>query len=95
MPQPNTNVAQLVSMAVHPRSAQRSLVKVESGINGLLPTSWASPIYSVSLLTKLHCALGGNGILRPTAVSLVPRSHLPNAKLNENNEEIRNNRSGA
>src|SRR5260370_36238028 len=35
---------------------------------GLLPTSWAPPIYSVSLLTKLRCALGGNGILRPTAV---------------------------
>src|ERR1700758_285405 len=68
MPQPTTNAAQLVSMAVHPRSAQRSLVKVESGINGLLPTSWAPPIYSVSPLTKLRCALGGNGILRPTAV---------------------------
>src|ERR1700740_2897461 len=35
---------------------------------GLLPTSWAPPIYSVSPLTKLRCALGGNGILRPTAV---------------------------
>src|ERR1700741_2329417 len=68
MPQPTTNAAQLVSMAVHPRSAQRSLVKVESGINGLLPTSWAPPIYSVSLLTRLRCALGGNGLLRPTAV---------------------------
>jgi hypothetical protein len=28
----------------------------------------APPIYSVSLLTRLRCALGGNGILRPTAV---------------------------
>src|ERR1700747_3053198 len=68
MPQPNTSTAQPVFMTLHPRSAQRSLVKVEAGINGLLPTSWAPPIYSVSLLTRLRCALGGNGLLRPTAV---------------------------
>jgi hypothetical protein len=31
-PQSIKNTAQLASVAVHPRSAQRSLVKVESGI---------------------------------------------------------------
>ena len=80
MPQSNKNSAQPVSMPVHPRSAQRSLVKVESGIKGLLPTSWAPPIYSVSLLTKLRCALAGNSSFACDSCSLVPRSHLPNAK---------------
>src|ERR1700751_704578 len=80
MPQFNKNSAQPVSMPVHPRSAQRSLVKVESGIKGLLPTSWAPPIYSVSLLTKLRCALAGNSSFACDSCSLVPRSHLPNAK---------------
>src|SRR5260370_42293849 len=45
-------------------SATLRLVKVESCIKGLLPTSWAPHIYSVSLLTKLRCALAGNGLLR-------------------------------
>jgi hypothetical protein len=68
MPQLNKNTATSLYASPPARSAQRSLVKVEAGINGLLPTSWAPPIYSVSLLTRLRCALGGNGILRPTAV---------------------------
>src|ERR1700751_3657752 len=80
MPQSNKNSAQPVSMPVHPRSAQRSLVKVESGIKGPLPPSWAPPIYSVSLLTKLRCALAGNNSFACDSCSLVPRSHLPNAK---------------
>jgi TnpA family transposase len=46
-------------------------------------------------LTKLRCALAGNGLLRATAVRSFPRSHLPSAKTNENNEEIRKNTSGA
>lgn len=50
-----------------PDSAPLRLPKVEAGINGLLPTSWAPPIYSVSLLSKLRFALGGNGLLRQAA----------------------------
>jgi hypothetical protein len=42
MPQPNTSTAQPVSMAVYPRSAQRSLVKVEAGINGS-PSHFVGP----------------------------------------------------
>jgi hypothetical protein len=83
MPQSNKHTAQPVSTRVDAYSATRSLVKVESGIKGLLPTSWAPPIYSVSLLTKLRCALGGNGLLRLASCALVPRSHLSNAKPTE------------
>ena len=68
MPQSSKHITQAVSWRVIPHSAQRSLVKVESGIKGLLPTSWAPPIYSVSLLTKLRCALAGNGLLRLATV---------------------------
>jgi len=68
MPQSNKHTAQPVSTRVDAYSATLRLVKVESGIKGLLPTSWAPPIYSVSLLTKLRCALGGNGLLRLAAV---------------------------
>ena len=68
MPQSIKHIAKPVSTRVDAHSAQRSLVKVESGIKGLLPTSWAPPIYSVSLLTRLRCALAGNGLLRATAV---------------------------
>jgi hypothetical protein len=50
-----------------PGSAPLRLFKVEAGINGLLPTSWAPPIYSVSLLSKLRFALGGNGLLHQAA----------------------------
>jgi hypothetical protein len=53
---------------VYPGSASLRLLKVEAGINGMLPTSWAPPTYSVSLLTKLRCALAGNGLLRLAAV---------------------------
>ena len=56
-----------------PVSAPLRLFKVEAGINGLLPTSWAPPIYSVSLLSKLRFALGGNGLLR---LQLLARSSL-------------------
>ena len=38
-------------------SAALGLLKVESGINGLLPTSWVPSIYSVSLLIRLRYAL--------------------------------------
>jgi hypothetical protein len=75
-PQSMKHIAKPVSTRVDAHSAQRSLVKVESGINGLLPTSWAPPIYSVSLLTRLRCVLPGNGLLRLGSCSLVPRSHL-------------------
>jgi hypothetical protein len=68
MPQSNKHTAQTVSTRVDAYSATLRLVKVESGINGHLPTSWAPPIYSVSLLTKLRCALGGNDLLRLAAV---------------------------
>ena len=47
-----------------PGSAMLRLFKVQAGINGLLPTSWAPPIYSVSLLSKLRFALGGNQLFR-------------------------------
>src|SRR5580704_470469 len=39
-------------------SATLRLFKVESGINGLLPTSWVPSIYSVSRLSRLRSALG-------------------------------------
>jgi hypothetical protein len=68
MPQSFKHTAQAVSTRVTLHSATLRLVKVESGINGLLPTSWAPPNYSVSLLTKLRCALAGNGLLRLAAV---------------------------
>jgi hypothetical protein len=64
MPQSIKHTAQAVSTRITLHSATLRLVKVESGIKGLLPTSWAPPIYSVSLLTKLRCALAGNGLLR-------------------------------
>ena len=38
-------------------SATLRPLKVEAGINGLLPTSWVPSIYSVSLLIRLRCAL--------------------------------------
>ena len=38
-------------------SAALRLLKVESGINGLLPTSQGPSIYSVSLLIRLRYAL--------------------------------------
>jgi hypothetical protein len=45
---------------VSPRIALRyRLFKVESGINGVLPTSWVPSIYSVSRLSRLRFALGG------------------------------------
>ena len=68
MPQSIKHTAQAVSTPITLHSATLRLVKVESGIKGLLPTSWAPPIYSVSLLTKLHCALAGNGLLHLAAV---------------------------
>jgi len=52
---------------VYPGSASLRLLKVEAGINGLLPTSWAPPTYSISLLSKLRFALDGNGLLRQAA----------------------------
>jgi hypothetical protein len=68
MPQSIKHIAKPLSTRVDAHSAQRSLVKVESGINGLLPTSRAPPIYSVSQLTRLRCTLAGHGLLRATAV---------------------------
>src|SRR5271157_3478383 len=75
MPQSIKHTAQAVSTPITLHSATLRLVKVESGIKGLLPTSWAPPIYSVSLLTKLRCALAGNGLLHLAAVrSFLARS---------------------
>ena len=68
MPQSIKHTPQAVSTRITLHSATLRLVKVESGINGFLPTLWAPSNYSVSLLTKLRCALAGNGILRATAV---------------------------
>jgi hypothetical protein len=68
MPQSIKHTVQAVSTPITLHSATLRLVKVESGIKGLLPTSWAPPIYSVSLLTKLRCALAGNGLLHLAAV---------------------------
>ena len=62
------HTAQAVSTRIALHSATLRLVKVESGINGFLPTLWAPPNYSVSLLTKLRCALAGNGLLRLATV---------------------------
>src|SRR6266566_9283594 len=50
-------------------SATLRLFKVESGINGLLPTSWVPSIYSVSRLSRLRSALGSYCILRSIALS--------------------------
>ena len=79
MPRSIKHTAQAVSRRVTPHSEQRGLVKVESGIKGLPPTSWV-PIYSVSLSTKPRCSLRGNGLLRLAAVRSFSRSHLPDAK---------------
>src|SRR5271166_4419981 len=68
MPQSIKHTAKPVSTRIALHSATLRLVKVEAGINGLLPTSWAPPNYSVSLLTKLRCALAGNGLLRLATV---------------------------
>ena len=38
-------------------SATLRPLKVEAGINGLLPTAWVPSIYSVSLLIRLRYAL--------------------------------------
>ena len=52
-----------------PRSAALRLIKVESDINGILPAGGGPlHIYFVSLLIRLRFALGGNGILRSTAL---------------------------
>ena len=52
-----------------PRSAALRLLKVESDINGILPAGGGPlHIYFVSLLIRLRSALGGNGILRSTAL---------------------------
>ena len=56
-----------------PASAALRLFKVEAGINGLLPTSWAPPIYFRFSLEKLRFALGGNRLLR---LQLLARSSL-------------------
>jgi hypothetical protein len=91
MPQSIKHTTQGLSTQSQPRSAQRSLVKVESGINGLLPTSWAPPIYSVSLLTKLRCALTGHCFLPLAAV----RSFLARiCQTQKTNQEVRKNHRG-
>src|SRR5271165_6268971 len=91
MPQSIKHTTQGLSTQSQPRSAQRSLVKVESGINGLLPTSWAPPIYSVSLLTKLRCALTGHCFLPLAAV----RSFLARiCQTQKTNQELRKNHRG-
>ena len=94
MPQSIKHTAQAVSTRITLHSATLRLVNVESGINGFLPTSWAPPIYSVSLLTKLRCALPGNGLLRLAAVRSFPRSHLPNAKTNKMMKKSEKTRQG-
>jgi len=61
-------VGSLVS-GFSPRSAALRLIKVESDINGILPAGGGPlHIYFVSLLIRLRFALGGNGILRSTAL---------------------------
>src|SRR5208282_3062351 len=91
MPQSIKHTTQGLSTQSQPRSAQRSLVKVESGINGLLPTSWAPSIYSVSLLTKLRCALTGHCFLPLAAV----RSFLARiCQTQKTNQELRKNHRG-
>jgi hypothetical protein len=61
-----------------PNSAALRLLKVEAGINGLLPTSWVPSIYSVSLLIRLRYALEEVTVfcVRP----LCARSSRPAAK---------------
>ena len=73
---------------VYPGSAPQSLFKVEAGINGLLPTSWAPPIYSVSLLNKLRFALGVTVLLRQ-AVARSFLAHTCNAKTGLTNKKNR------
>jgi len=62
-------------------SAALRLLKVESGINGRLPTSWGPSIYSVSLLIRLRYALEEvNRLLRSSAV----RSFLATSSQTQN-----------
>ena len=72
-------IAYWVGLAAY--SATLRLFKVESGINGLLPTSWVpSNIYSVSRLSRLRSALGRLLPFAFDSPSLVPRSGLSSAK---------------
>jgi len=72
-------------------SAALRLLKVESGINGLLPTSWVPSIYSVSLLIRLRYALEEvtDFCVRP----LCARSSRPAAKRKEIKANARGFRS--
>ena len=64
---------------IHARnSAALRLLKVESGINGLLPTSRGPSIYSVSLLIGLRYALEKVTVF--CVRQLCARSSLPAAK---------------
>jgi hypothetical protein len=56
------------------------LFKVESGINGLLPTWWVPSIYSVSRLSRLRSALGKVLHFAFDSPQLVPRYGLSIAK---------------
>ena len=62
-------------------SATLCLFKVESGINGFLPTAWVPSIYSVSRLSRLRSALGRLLHFAFDSPALVPRSGLPTQKL--------------
>src|SRR6202043_904700 len=55
-------------------SAPLRPLKVEAGINGLLPTSWVPSIYSVSLLRRLRYALERLRSFAFVSPALVPRS---------------------
>ena len=61
-------------------SATLCLFKVESGINGFLPTSWVPSIYSVSRLSRLRSALGRLLHFAFDSPALVPRSGLSTKK---------------
>ena len=63
-----------------PNSAMLRPLKVEAGINGLLPTSWVPSIYSVSRLSRLRSALGRLLHFAFDSPALVPRSGLSTAK---------------
>ena len=65
-------------------------LKVEAGINGLLPTSWVPSIYSVSLLIRLRLRAGGGyGLLRSSVLrSFLAPAAEPKTKVFDSRTEM-------
>ena len=69
-----------------PGSAALHLFKVEAGINGLLPTSWAPPIYFRFSPEQASLRTGGNRLLRLQLLARSSRT-AANAKTSPNQQK--------